>query len=412
MKTITSVFLLCLQPQVFAQYSGTGSISQGKAAWVTQNLYTCAGGRLGGIGTITAADKTVWTVPALVHFSDITFPKAPDLNNSCTGANYANTAAAVAALKPADIVNVDADGEVVTAYVFADNYFEMYINGIPVGKDAVPFTPFNSSLLRFRVKQPFTIAMQLVDWEENPGLGSENNNFLYHAGDGGMVAVFKDAANNVLAITGKDWKAQTFYSSPFQDPACAKESGTARLSNLCTPRTAGSGLNDYAIFWKKPATWMEKGFDDASWPSATTYTNTEIGVDNKPAYTNFASDIFDNTAKNAEFIWSSNVVLDNDVIVRYTVGKSTAIKGQAEVRENISIHTDPASGEVRIGFPPVVYGAQGRKVLVTNTAGESFFNSENSTGEVRIGNLAAGFYWIQVSGIGYGPKFTKRIFRQ
>jgi hypothetical protein len=34
----------------------------------------------------------------------------------------------------------------------ADNYFELYINGM-IGVDATPFTPFNSHMVRFRVKR-------------------------------------------------------------------------------------------------------------------------------------------------------------------------------------------------------------------------------------------------------------------
>ena len=74
----------------------------------------------------------------------------------------------------------------------------------------------------------------------------------------------------------------------------------------------------YALHWKVPMDWYAPTFDDSSWPKATTYTNKVIGVDNKPSYTNF-TDIFDDGTNDAEFIWSTNVVLDNEVIVRYTV---------------------------------------------------------------------------------------------
>lgn len=49
-----------------------------------------------------------------------------------------------------------------------------------------------------------------------------------------------------------------------------------------------------------------------------TPSTSTIGVDNKTAYTNF-TDIFDNAANDAQFIWSSNVILDNEVMVRKTV---------------------------------------------------------------------------------------------
>ena len=214
---------------------------------------------------------------------------------------------------------MDADGEVFTAYIFGDNYFEMYINGIPVGKDNVPFTQFNSNIVRFKVNKPFTIAMKLVDWEENSGLGSESNRGkAFHPGDGGMVAVFKDAKNEIIATTNSNWKAQTFYTAPIKDLSCVSENGTLRLSDKCDTEDSDDGTSYYALHWKIPSDWFAENFDDSKWPDATIYTNSVIGVDNKPSYTNF-TDVFDNNANDAEFIWSTNVILDNEVIVRHTV---------------------------------------------------------------------------------------------
>jgi hypothetical protein len=56
------------------------------------------------------------------------------------------------------IFEIDHDGEVILGFIFADNYFELCVNGQLVGVDSVPFTPFNSSVVRFRVKRPITYA--------------------------------------------------------------------------------------------------------------------------------------------------------------------------------------------------------------------------------------------------------------
>lgn len=202
---------LCITSFAYAQYTGTASVTQGLANTTISNLYTCTGGRIAAIGTISATDNTIWTVPAVTNYNNNSFPFASDLNNPCNGHNFSNESSALSALNASDIITVDADGELITAYVFADNYFEMYINGVPVGKDNVPFTQFNSNIIRFKVNRPFTIAMLLVDWEERLGVGGETNGgFTYHCGDGGMVAVFKDSNNSIIAKTGSDWKAQTF----------------------------------------------------------------------------------------------------------------------------------------------------------------------------------------------------------
>lgn len=302
-----------------SSYAGTASVSQDAATVSTTNLFSCTSGRNSPIGTSTATDNTTWTVPAVVNFTNDDFPFASDLYNPCSNVTYNSAEDAIAALDGSDIIEVNADGDEITAYVFADNYFEMYINGIAVGKDNVPFTQFNSNIVRFKVNTPFTIAMKLVDWEENSGLGSEENQgYAYYPGDGGMVAVFTDSNGNIIATTGSEWKAQTFYTAPIKDLSCPTESGTSRLSSNCDTSGSSNGTSYYALHWEVPSNWNEETYDDSNWPSATTYTNSTIGVDNKPAYTNFTS-VFDDSSNDAEFIWSTNVILDNEVIVRYTV---------------------------------------------------------------------------------------------
>ncbi|MEG3657674.1 hypothetical protein V5097_09705 [Arenibacter palladensis] len=41
-------------------------------------------------------------------------------------------------------------------------------------------------------------------------------------------------------------------------------------------------------------------------------------MNNKASYTNF-TEVFDDSAYDANFIWSTNFILDNLVLVRYTV---------------------------------------------------------------------------------------------
>ena len=152
-------------------YKGTASITQGIAKTTAEDIYKCDRGRKTDIGVISSSDGQGWIVPAYTNFQNDEFPFAADLYNSCDGNTYNNAQEALSKLDGSDIIKIDADGEVFTAYVFGDNYFEMYVNGIPVGKDRVPFTQFNSSVIRFKAEKPFTIAMKLVDWEEHLGVG-------------------------------------------------------------------------------------------------------------------------------------------------------------------------------------------------------------------------------------------------
>ncbi|WP_430411282.1 hypothetical protein [Kordia sp.] len=300
-------------------YKGTGSVTQGIATTIAENIYSCKRGRKTDVGEIISTDGKKWTVPAETNYTNNEFPFAPDLFNSCEGNNYASVEEALSNYDDSDIITIDENGSLYTTYIFADNYFEMYVNGSPVGKDKVPFTEFNASVLKFKVKKPFTIAMKLVDWEEHLGVGCEpNRGKSFHAGDGGMVAVIKDAQNNIIATTDEQWKAQTYYMAPIENLSCVSEEGNYRYSKNCNTEGGQDGTAFYAVHWTLPENWMQVNFDDSNWPNATTYTNRTIGVDNKPAYTNFTS-IFDNAANDAKFIWSTNVVLDNEVLVRYTV---------------------------------------------------------------------------------------------
>jgi hypothetical protein len=296
-----------------SNYTGTGSVTKGLATTTTANLFT-NGQRVAGLGTIKAVNNVDWVVPAVVNYTENSFPFASELYNPY-GSKYASASAALAALDGSDIIDIRGSGDLITGYIFADNYFELYVNGVSIGKDAVPFTDFNSHIVRFRVTKPYTIAMKLVDWEENLGLGSESQATPYHPGDGGMVAIFKDETSNIVAITNDDWRAQTYYTSPIQDLSCLSENGSIRSSANCSSTDATDGSNFYGIHWDMPSDWNSEFFDDSGWPNATTYTNNTIGVDNKPSYTNF-TDIFDDVTNDAQFIWSTNVVLDNLVLVR------------------------------------------------------------------------------------------------
>ena len=215
------------------------SITQGEAMTVISNLYP-QGQRIAGVGSIMASDGSSWTVPADTQFQGQVF--APDLYNPEN--RVSPNSIAEVDLESIPIVEIDAEGEVITGYIFADNYFELYVNGKLVGIDPIPFTPFNSNVVRFRAKAPITYAFKLVDWEENLGLGSENNRGnAYHPGDAGLIASFSDGT-----VTNGDWKAQTFYISPIDDPSklIVRDNGT-RDSSGANQSTGSS--SSYGLHW-------------------------------------------------------------------------------------------------------------------------------------------------------------------
>jgi len=291
-------------------YKGTGHLTQGRAETVNSGLFICQQGRsrVSAVGEIEDSNGRKWTVPASQQFTSGS--KATNLYNECVG--ITPDSLAQVDINRVPVVEVDADGEVITGYIFADNYFELFINGKLIGIDPIPFTPFNSNIVRFKVKKPYDIAVKLIDWEENLGLGSENNRGKkFHPGDGGFIASFSDGT-----VTDNQWSAQTFYISPIYDLSCLTEENNIRGSATCTMEGSDDGENGYGIHWSVPDDWLSQGYDYSTWPKATTYTEEEIGVNNKKSYMNFKEKF---AGEGAEFIWSSNVVLDNEVLLRYRV---------------------------------------------------------------------------------------------
>lgn len=310
--TLPTVFLCTLAPVAFAQEP---SFTTGPAEIINPGLVDCGSrSRVSPVGEITSDDGTVWTVPAETNFA--TAPKAADLFNQCGGTELNS----LSDLDLADVPLMDAGGEeAFTAYVFADNYFELYVNGKLLAVDPVPFTPFNSNVIRFSADRPLTIAVMMVDWEENSGLGSEaNRNASYHPGDGGLVAHIQDAAGETVALTDASWRAQTFYTAPLKDRTCLVVSGQLRDSSTCDQEGVNDATGFSAAHWAMPENWMMPEFDDSIWPYASTYSNDTVGVDNKKSFTNFV-DVFDTPDADATFIWSTNLVLDNLVLLRKTV---------------------------------------------------------------------------------------------
>ncbi|TWT67498.1 hypothetical protein CA85_23490 [Allorhodopirellula solitaria] len=309
------------QPIADAQQPDTTSVqpsfTQGEAQSGITMLYQWKGNnpRTANVGTITSPDGREWMVPAKTHFQ--TAMKAPDLYNEANGVEPTG----IADVDLESIPVIDAGGdELFAAYVFGDNYFEIYVNGELLAIDPVPMTPFNSSVIRFRAQRPLTIAIMGVDWEERLGLGFEKfKGASFHQGDAGLVAVVKDAAGETIAVTDASWKAQTFYTAPLKTKDCLVLKGSLRDSSRCSTDDVDDGTTHFAAHWPIPKNWAAVDFDDSGWPNAAIFTNEFVGVDNKPAYTNF-TDLFDDPKADGKFIWSSSLVHDNLVLMRKTIG--------------------------------------------------------------------------------------------
>jgi hypothetical protein len=247
-------------------------------------------------GTVVDASGRSWTVPAEVNASGAT---CVDIYNDCTGGgeNPAYTS-------QLSTVVLDEGGTEITATLFGDNFFELHVNGQYICRDAIGFTPFNSSASRFRVDYPITYAVRLIDWGTHLGLGMEYD--TYNVGDGGFIAHFSDGA-----VTGADWRCQVFYAAPVNDASCV---GEHRDTSACprAPSCADDPESCSALHWAVPADWATPAFDDSSWQPASIYAADE--VTRTPGYANY-TELFGD----AQFIWTKNLNVDNQVLCRVTI---------------------------------------------------------------------------------------------
>jgi hypothetical protein len=311
-----AAFAMVFPVDAMAQSPVARSVTQGRAKTVTDNLFRCtvkvSNHRISAVGTITSTDGKVWTVPAETAYQ--TGPKGADLFNECNKVAPKNVKQVSESGVP--VVEIDRDGEVVTGYIVADNYFELYVNGKLVAVDAVPFTPFNSAIVKFKVKKPYTYAFKVVDWEEDLGLGTEvgTRDGPFYQGDAGLIARFSDGT-----VTDSSWKVQSFYIAPLKNPDEVVEKANIHMTRgigRVHPSAPKPGCTDqcYAVHYPIPKNWASPKFDDSKWPRAFEYTDQDVGVTTLFAYTNFP-ELF----RGARWIWSFNLVFDNLVIARKTV---------------------------------------------------------------------------------------------
>ncbi len=198
------------------------------------------------------------------------------------------TRAAILALLAGLTVSVAAHAQTreVTAWLYADNYVELYVNGRLVAKDPIEFTPHNVVVTKFRASYPMTLAVVLKDFA-HPRTGLEYNHT--RIGDGGFVARFSNGV-----VTDGSWRCLVVSRGPV-DRRCL-DNDPARS---CRVQTG-----------PMPKGWTGARFDDRRWPRATVHG--ESAVRPLPVYRRYRWG-------GAKFIWGPDLEIDNTVLCRKTV---------------------------------------------------------------------------------------------
>lgn len=207
------------------------------------------------------------------------------------------TAAALLTLT-ASAVNAEA----FSAEVWADNWFEMRINGTLVAEDSVPITTersFNAESFTFEAERPFVIGLVAKDFKENDTGLEYIGTRRQQVGDGGIIAQFKDSAGVPVAVTDEAWRCYVIHTAPL-DKSC----------ETTTDPVAGEGACGFSLK-PAPAGWDTESFDASDWPAAHVYSARE--VDPKDGYDRIT------WVHDAKLIWGPDLEQSNTVLCRLTV---------------------------------------------------------------------------------------------
>ena len=208
----------------------------------------------------------------------------------------------ITTLTPAALAPSFAGAETFSADVWADNWFEMRINGEQVAEDSVPITTersFNSESFTFEAERPFVIGLYARDFIEDDTSLEYIGTRRQRMGDGGVIVQIMDAAGENVTVSNGDWQCLVVHTAPLEK-SCEDESNPI----------AGEGACGFEIS-AEPSGWGKLGFDASDWPQADVYTSTQ--VDPKQGYNDVA------WSADAEFIWGPDLEQSNSVLCRITV---------------------------------------------------------------------------------------------
>jgi|SaaInl5LU_22_DNA_1037371.scaffolds.fasta_scaffold03534_10 hypothetical protein len=189
-----------------------------------------------------------------------------------------------------------AQGQTINVQLWADNWFEFYADGEMIMTDPVPFMTeqsFNAEVFSFEATRPVQIAVIVKDFSENDSGFEYIGSRRQQMGDGGFIAEFRDASNDLIASTSNEWVCQVIHQAPL-NPSCANDIQSCQANIL-----------------PEPAGWTSADFDDSDWPNAVVHSIRSV----RP-HGGYSSYSWDSASS---LIWGDDLEIDNTLLCRFTL---------------------------------------------------------------------------------------------
>lgn len=208
----------------------------------------------------------------------------------------------LAAVLLCSISTIAVGSETFSADVWADNWFEMRIDGMQVAEDSVPITTersFNAESFSFQAERPFVLGVVAKDFKENDtGLEYIGTN-RQQMGDGGIILQIRDASGGIVAVSSAKWSCLVIHTAPL-DKSCEGAKEPVAGVSPCAFNSED-----------EPEGWDTASFDASAWPHAYVYSAQEVRP--KDGYDEI------NWENNAELIWGPDLEQSNTVLCRLTI---------------------------------------------------------------------------------------------
>jgi len=186
------------------------------------------------------------------------------------------------------------------AEIWADNWFEMYVNGKKVLEDSVSIKTersFNSEKFYFSSDSLSVLAFKIKDFKANDTGLEYIGTKRQQIGDGGFIAQIKDSKTGfILAVTNSEMRCMVLHRAPL-DESCAQDPNPIAGQRKCQFET-----------FQQPRDWTLTNFDDSSWPQATVHSVESVRP--KDGYDDIK------WSPSAKLIWTADLKKDNTLICR------------------------------------------------------------------------------------------------